>query len=98
MLKGAAHSASSYFNKLLLANNELVLEKMIEGGTQLHKFPDELLKELEQISKDVLIESCSKDEFAKKVMKSYLSFLDRMMKWGPMSGAAMWHWREKNLH
>jgi len=95
VLRAAAHLANSHFTQSLLAKNRGVLDTMIAGGVELHEFPAALLSDLKKTSREVLIASCSKCEFSKKVMGSYLSFLDSAERWGPMSGAALWKWRRE---
>jgi TRAP-type mannitol/chloroaromatic compound transport system substrate-binding protein len=94
MLNAASLQASLHFTLHLQAENELVIEKMVKQGIELHQFPDELLGELKKISTEVLKDTMDQDEFSKEVMKSYLGFLSRMSKWGPMSGSALWKWRK----
>jgi TRAP-type mannitol/chloroaromatic compound transport system substrate-binding protein len=97
MLNAASLHASMHFTLHLQAENELVIEKMVKGGVELHQFPEELLVELKKISTDVLKETMSQDKFSNEVMESYLKFLDRMSLWGPMSGKALWKWRKENI-
>ena len=94
MLNAASIQASLHFTLHLQADNEVVLERMIEQGVQLHQFPNEVLQKLKALSSEVLEETCGKDDFSREVMASYQAFLDRMSKWGPMSGSALWKWRK----
>ncbi len=66
---------------------------MKANGVETHRFPDELLEKLHESSNQTLGEICSKDEFSLRVLKSYIDFLERMRKWGPMSSSAIWKWR-----
>ncbi len=95
MIKAASLEASLHFTLHLQAENELVIEKFKAMGVEFHQFPDNLLKELKKISDEVLDETMKQDSFSTEVMKSYLSYLDRMSKWGPMSGSALWKWRKE---
>lgn len=96
MLKVASLNASLHFTLHLQSENELVLEKMMKAGVELHEFPRELLAELKVISSDVLKETMSQDKFSSEVMGSYMKYLERMSSWGPMSGKALWKWRQEN--
>ena len=96
ILVAAATNASLYFTLHLQSENELSLERMMAKGIETHEFPIELMKELYQLSKETLLEECSKDEFSLEVLKSYQAYMNRMQLWGPMSGGGIWKWRGNN--
>lgn len=93
ILNSASLQASLYFTLHLQSENELSLERMIQQGVETHAFSDGLLEKLNILSNETLEEVCNQDEFSLEVFKSYKSFLERMRKWGPMSGSAIWKWR-----
>jgi TRAP-type mannitol/chloroaromatic compound transport system substrate-binding protein len=94
MIDSASINASLHFTLHLQAENELVLEKMMKAGVELHRFPDELILKLRDASRQVLNETMKQDDFSYEVYKSYMGYLERMSLWGPMSGSAIWKWRK----
>ncbi len=93
ILNAASIQASLYFTLHLQSENQLALERILNKGVKTHAFPDDLLETLHQLSNQTLENVCSKDPFSTEVLRSYQSFLERMRKWGPMSGSAIWKWR-----
>ena len=51
----------------------------------IRQYPDEVLKELYKISKDVVKELSLKDDFAKEVYNSYSSFQQKTNNWNEIS-------------
>jgi len=93
IINAASIQASLYFTLHLQSENELALERIMAKGIKTHAFSDDLLKTLSHLSNQTLEEECSKDPFSLEVLRSYQSFQERMTKWGPMSGSAIWKWR-----
>ena len=93
ILEAASIQASLYFTLHLQSENELALERIMGKGIKTHLFSDDLLQTLNLLSNQTLEEVCSKDPFSLEVLISYRGFLERMTKWGPMSGSAIWKWR-----
>lgn len=97
ILEAASIQSSLYFTLHLQSENELALQRIINNGVKTHAFPDDLLVTLSHLSNQTLEEVCSKDQFSSEVLKSYQNFLERMRKWGPMSGSAIWKWRRNYI-
>lgn len=70
--------ATSYINLYVLtemeAKNAAALQKLIDKGVELRKFPPEVLDELRKYTDEVLKEFTSTDAFAQKVYASYDTF------------------------
>ena len=97
MLNSATLHSGLLFTLHLQAENELVLEKMMKSGVEIHKFPDEMLLKLKETAKGVIENTMKEDKFSYEVYQSYMKYLERMALWGPMSGSAIWKWRSNKL-
>lgn len=54
-------------------------------------YPDDVLKKLKEISKDVIAAEAKKDPFALKVHEDYLAFQAKTAGWGKMSEKVYWN-------
>jgi len=86
-----AVAASEYARSLaeFNTNNALALRRLRdEGVVKILKFDDVLLKELQQISKDVIAEFGSGDELSRKIHQSYDRFRASIIDWSDIGERA----------
>jgi TRAP-type mannitol/chloroaromatic compound transport system substrate-binding protein len=71
------------------ANNALSLRKLRDdGGVQIRKFDDTLLRRFLEISRDVVAEIGSHDEISRTIYKSYEAFRASIMDWSDVAERA----------
>ena len=61
-----------------------------EHNVSVQVFPDDVLKKLKTISKEVVAEEAKKDPFALKVHQDYMAFKAKTAVWGKMSEKVYW--------
>lgn len=67
------------------------LDKLVkEHNVSVQVFPDDVLKKLKTISKEVVAEEAKKDPFALKVHQDYMAFKAKTAVWGKMSEKVYW--------
>ena len=77
------------------ANNNRALTELVEKhGVQLRKLPDDVLKELQIHSENVMKEFVTDDEMAKKIYDSYLSFKKEVTEYHTVSEKAFLETRD----
>ncbi|WP_261842879.1 TRAP transporter substrate-binding protein [Aliamphritea ceti] len=71
------------------AKNNHALEQLVnEHNVELRKFPDEVLKQMKDLSDQVVAEEAAKDPMSKKVFDSFVKFRDQAKKWHAVSEQA----------
>lgn len=71
------------------AFNQQALNALVEEhGVEVRRFPDAVLKRLEELSRDVLEELAARDETVRRVYTSYKAFLEEAAKWQAVSELA----------
>ena len=71
------------------ARNPIALETLLEKHkVDMRVYPDDVLKQLRKLSKEVVAELADKDAFAKKVYDSYSKFYKRAKRWSDISELA----------
>lgn len=95
LIRAAALRARTNFTQSMLAGNRVALDRFLQAGVRMHRFPTTLLEELKRLSDEVVQEHVAGHELASRVHSSYRDFQRRMEQWGPMSDAAMWSWRDQ---
>jgi TRAP-type mannitol/chloroaromatic compound transport system substrate-binding protein len=89
-VKAVITAAAAAINSRILcdrvARNSAALTKLTgEHGVQLRQFPDELLKELADLSEKVLRERASKDKLSEEVLNSIVEFRKSAASWTAIS-------------
>jgi TRAP-type mannitol/chloroaromatic compound transport system substrate-binding protein len=72
-------------NKL---NGESVFSMKREYGAQVHKFPDDFLKELFRLSTETMDEIATHDDLAKRTHQSYFEYRDAVAEYAAVSSSA----------
>lgn len=72
-------------NKL---NGESVVSMKREYGAQVHKFPDDVLKELFRLSTETLDETAAHDDLARRIHESYFAYRDTVTEYAAVSSSA----------
>lgn len=85
--------AASRENTLLEAelnklNGESVFSMKREYGAEVHKFPDDLLKELYRLSKETMDETGQHDDLAGRIHESYFTYRDAVAEYAAISSSA----------
>ena len=98
-LRGIVKYAARAVNQEMLdeytANNNRALTELVEKhGVQLRKLPDDVLKELQIHSENVMKEFVTDDEMAKKIYDSYLSFKKEVTEYHTVSEKAFLETRD----
>ncbi len=62
-----------------------------EHGVDVQVYPEDVMKKLKEISKDVIEEEAKKDPFAQKVHQDYMAFKAKTAVWGKMSEKVYWN-------
>lgn len=71
------------------ARNNAALDSLVnDKGVQLRKFPDSLLKRLQEITKELLEEKASQNQAFAKIYKSYTEFQEGVTTWHKISEQA----------
>ena len=71
------------------AKNNRALEQLVnEHGVELRQFPDEVLKQIKDLSDAVVSEEAAKDPMSQKVFDSFVKFRDQATKWHAVSEQA----------
>ncbi len=74
------------------AQSSVALDKLVkEHNVNVQIYPDDVLKKIKEISKDVVEEEAGKDAFAMKVHKDYKAFQAKTAVWGNMSEKVYWN-------
>ncbi|MFK7943330.1 MAG: TRAP transporter substrate-binding protein [Paracoccaceae bacterium] len=81
-------------NKL---NGEAVVSMKKEYGAQLHKFPDEFLAELYQLSATTMEETAAHDDLATRIHASYMGYRDEVTDYAAVSSSAYLEARNASL-
>ncbi|MEM7058305.1 MAG: TRAP transporter substrate-binding protein [Pseudomonadota bacterium] len=85
--------AASRENTLLEAelnklNGESVVSMKREYGAEVHKFPDDLLQKLYELSAKTLDETAGHDDLAARIHKSYFEYRDTVAEYAAVSSSA----------
>ncbi len=91
--KAALDTAAAETNVKMLSefeqkNSEALSILETEGKVKLKIFPDQVMKDLRKLAKEVLAQEASKDPLAAKVHKSFTQFKAALNKWSDMSEKA----------
>jgi len=62
-----------------------------EHNVDVQVYPDDVLKKIKEISKEVIAEEAKKDPFALKVHEDYMAFQAKTAVWGSMSEKVYWN-------
>lgn len=74
------------------AQSSTALDKLVkEHGVSVQVYPEDVMKKIKQISKQVIEEEANKDAFALKVHKDYKAFQAKTVVWGKMSEKVYWN-------
>ena len=86
IVMGAAKIANmDMLCEFISKNNDALEILQKKHNVDIRQYPDEVLKELYKISKDVVKELSLKDDFAKEVYNSYSSFQQKTNNWNEIS-------------
>lgn len=85
-LKDAVSLAAASANVMILSefearNMEYYFKIKNEGKVEFRNYPDDVMKRLQEITKDILNELASGDKFAEKVYNSYTNFQKNISQW-----------------
>ena len=95
IVKYAARAVNQEMLDEYTANNNRALTELVEKhGVQLRKLPDDVLKELQIHSENVMKEFVTDDEMAKKIYDSYLSFKKEVTEYHTVSEKAFLETRD----
>ena len=67
------------------ARNGESLARILESGTEVRPFPDDVIAELKRITPEVLNEITAKDEMSRKVYASFLAYFETVRGWTEIS-------------
>jgi len=71
-------------------NNGIALKKLVdEHGVELRRFPDEVLKRLEEISDELAEEMAASDELTGRIYASFKAYMDIVRPWTEISDKAI---------
>jgi TRAP-type mannitol/chloroaromatic compound transport system substrate-binding protein len=92
-LRSIVLGASRVANQDMLAeytarNNDALETLLTEHQVQLRRFPDDVLRELRRLSKEVVAHLARKDPFAQRVFDSYAAFRSKVLAWEDLSERA----------
>jgi TRAP-type mannitol/chloroaromatic compound transport system substrate-binding protein len=92
-LRSIVLGASRVANQDMLAeytarNNDALETLLTEHQVQLRRFPDDVLRELRRLSKEVVAHLARKDPFAQRVFDSYAGFRRKVLAWEDLSERA----------
>ena len=74
------------------AQSGAALDKLVkEHHVNVQVYPDDVMKKIKRISKEVIEEEAQKDPFAQKVHKDYKAFQAQTAVWGRMSEKVYWN-------
>jgi TRAP-type mannitol/chloroaromatic compound transport system substrate-binding protein len=74
------------------AQSGVALDTLVkEHNVNVQVYPDDVLKKIKEISKEVVEEEAGKDAFAMKVHKDYKAFQAKTAVWGKMSEKVYWN-------
>lgn len=85
ILQTAAMEANLNMLSQYDAQNRLALQSLLEGGTQLIPYSEEILKAAQQISFDLYEENASKDATFKEVYESWKKFRQEILDWNQIN-------------
>lgn len=89
IVRGACQAASARMLAEFTARDAAALETLVnKHGVQLRRFPDEVLKRIAAVSKEVVADIAKKDPMSKKIHDSFMAFRKRAVKWNEHSEAA----------
>ncbi|MCK5575137.1 MAG: TRAP transporter substrate-binding protein [Sphingomonadales bacterium] len=95
IIQDAATAEEAFVQAQFNANNARALKTLVEDhGVQLSMFPDDILKEMARISRDVLEETGNADDMTKRVYESFKASMARTSWWGEISEQAYAHARK----
>ena len=97
-IKAIVRTAARAVNQNMLdeytaRNNQALISLIEDHNVILKKFPDEVLEELEKISKEVLQEFVANDDFAKEIYQSILEFKKGVSNYHKISEQAIYDLR-----
>ncbi len=79
------------------ARNPAALETLLDKHhVDLRRYPDDVLRELRRLSREVVAELADKDDFSRKVFKSYNDFYEQSRRWSDISERAYLEARDKS--
>lgn len=81
IVKTAAHEANTIMLARYDGRNKDALERLIQGGTQMRKFSDEILKSAEEASFSMYDEYSQADADFKSIFDSWKQFRDNIQLW-----------------
>lgn len=74
------------------AQSATALNTLVQDhGVSVQVYPDDVMKKLKEISRDVIEEEAQKDPFAQKVHEDYKTFQKKTRVWGSMSEQVYWN-------
>ncbi len=66
-------------------NNGALQELIIKHNVQLKQFPEQVLKELKKLTREVLEEVAAADPMSRKVYDSFLKFQETIFDWNKLT-------------
>lgn len=92
-LQAIVYNASRVANhnmqlEYIARNNQALKTLVSEHGVIVRRLPDDVLEKLKQLSEEVVAEIAEKDEFSRRVYKSFLDFKKQVMAWQDISERA----------
>ena len=98
MIEAACAAENDVMMAEFNARNGDSLEKLVNDfGVQVHRFPDEVFKEIADASEQVVSDTQNQDELGKRIYESYAAFRKRVSAWSRLSDAAYMDARQKAL-
>lgn len=91
---GASHGNLMQFNEWVYHNGESMQTLKREHKVEFRMLPDDVLKQLGQISGEVITETAKQDELATEMLKSIIGFRETIMPYTDVSEAAFMRARE----
>src|SRR5690606_37792693 len=61
--------------------NPEALERLVNGGTQLRRYPDDVMQAARDVARDLLEQSASRDALFRKVYDAFLQFREDSFRW-----------------
>ena len=84
-IKTVAHAGTEHMYTQYTDRNGPALQRLLDYGTEVRTFPDEVLDVFAKYSKELKEESADKDEFYAKVYDNWKSYRDSVRAWTNMS-------------
>jgi TRAP-type mannitol/chloroaromatic compound transport system substrate-binding protein len=77
----AANFAATRTQTIYDTKNPEALQRLVEGGTQLRRYPDDIMRAAETATRDMLQQSAARDATYRKVLDAFQKFRESSYRW-----------------